>query len=399
MARYRLTVGDDASAIRGFTNTHIQCALDRVAWLGGGEVELSAGVFHLADAVHLRSGVTLRGQGATTVLRKNAMKSARLTCFHGYGHTDVCVDAPDTFTAGEGVYITDRSAFGFYANVATLIEREGDVWYIDRPHPHDYHGSHDGRVYTLFPLISAYDTARATVEALTLDGNKAENPVVLNGCRGGGVFALRCSQLTVRGLIVRDVNTEGISFQTCDDTEIDDCLVEDCTGNGLHPGSGSNRFHIHDCIARRNGASGLFYCLRVRESLLEDCLFEENGEHGVSTGARDTDNLNRGLTLRRNGGCGFYFREEEPANAPHRNLIAGCTFTENCRATGAAELLVQGAPADVVVTGNTLTRRPGVPALLLGPRVPAIALEDNAITPAGADAVVDQRGKPVNPVV
>lgn len=70
----QLSVGEEGCDIVGFTNVHIQCAVDRLAMLGGGTVELSPGIFQMADALHLRSHVTVRGSGVSTVLRKAAMK-------------------------------------------------------------------------------------------------------------------------------------------------------------------------------------------------------------------------------------------------------------------------------------------------------------------------------------
>ena len=393
MSCYRVTVGDSTCDIPGFTNRQLQAAVDHVALLGGGEVVISAGVFHLADSLHLRSKVRVIGQGAKTVLRKNAMKSARITNFLGYGHYDLCVDAPELFQPGEGVWILDDNAGGFYTSVATLTRFEHGLWYVNRPHPHDYLERSNGRVYTLFPVVSCYDTEGATVENLTIDGNMAENPVMLNGCRGGGVFAMRSAGFKALGLHVHDVNSEGISFQTCTNPEIAHCVIEDNGGTGLHPGSGSTGFHIHDCVSRRNKVCGLFYCLRVQHSLLEDCVFEDNGDHGVSTGARDTDSLNRRLTIRRNGGCGFYFRDDSALNAAHRVVIEDCDISGNCldpHGDGKAEVWVQGATDGVRLRRCAITRD-GQPCVLLGPELTDFQMAENVITPAGEGAVVDQR--------
>lgn len=61
--------------------------------LGVVVVEVAPGVFQMADALHLRSHVTVRGCGPSTVLRKAAMKKAHVSTFLGYGHYDVVVGA------------------------------------------------------------------------------------------------------------------------------------------------------------------------------------------------------------------------------------------------------------------------------------------------------------------
>jgi hypothetical protein len=379
MKKTHLTVGADACDIRGFTNTHIQCAVDRVANLGGGTVELSTGVFSLADSVHLRSGVTVCGAGPGTVLRKNAVKSARITVFLGYGHDDIVVDTPDLFALGDGVLLRDDNAMGFYTTVGTLVARDGDTWFTSRPHCHDYLSRNHGVVETVFPGVSACDVTDVALANLAIDGNLAENPIPLNGCRGGGFFALRSKNVRVRGVQVREFNGEGFSFQTCDDLELADCEARECTGNGFHPGSGSNRFHIHGCRALNNGQCGLFYCLRVRDSLLEECELRGNGSHGISIGARDTGHRNRRLVIRDNGGCGVYFRPDPPADAPHGNTIENCILEHNAATGGddAAEILLQGGPENVQVVGNTLRPRSGVPALLVRPGMPPFVNRDN----------------------
>lgn len=389
----RMTVGDAHCEIQGFTHTHIQCAVDRLAFLGGGTVELSAGVFHMADALHLRSGVTVRGQGPDTVLRKNAMKSARLVAYHGFGHQDLIVDRPDVFALGDGISVRDDQAFGFYTTVSTLVGRDGDTWHVSRPHNHDYNGARNGVAETLFPIVSAVEVEDAALEGVALDGNPEENPVMLNGCRGGGFYAWRAKRIAARAVTVRRFNGDGFSFQTCERIELADCAAEECTGSGFHPGSGSTACHIHDCRALRNGDCGLFYCLRVRDSVLEDCLFEANGGHGVSIGARDTGHLNRRLTIRANGRCGIFFRPEEAVNAPHRNTIEQCRIEHNVTRHGAedAEIVLQGEPEGVQLIGNTILRAAGTPALLIRTDMPAFVLRDNRIEPDGPDAIQDKR--------
>lgn len=390
MQRYRLTVGGEGCEIRGFTNTHVQCAVDRVAMLGGGDVELSAGTFAMADSLHLRPHVHVRGQGEATVLRKNAQKTARVNAYLGYGHYDICVAEPDVFEAGEGVWIRDDRAGGFYTTVGTLVRREGDTWFTSRPHRHDYHPQANAVVETVFPVVSAYDICDASLEDLAIDGNRSENPTMITGCRGGGVFVMRSHRVVVRRVTVQDCNSDGLSFQTCDDMELAECLVEGCSGNGYHPGSGSNRFHIHGCVARGNGQCGLYYCLRVRDSLLEDCTFEDNASHGVSTGARDTGSINRNLTVRNNGGCGFFFREHTRSDAPHANTIERCTFEHNGAEEGEAEILIQGEVDGTRLTANAIRPREGKPAVLIRPGVLSVEMADNEIE-GGGEAVVDLR--------
>lgn len=384
-----LTVGDDTCDLRGFANLQIQCAIEHVAALGGGTVELSAGTFVLTDAVHLRSGVTVRGQGGATLLRKAPMRATTVASYLGFGQRDIVVAEPERLHLGDGYILSDERSGGFYDSTGTLVAREGQLWFGNRPHAHDYTVANHGRLRTLFPLISAVDVQDVCVEGLTLEGHAAENEL-LNGCRGAALFAHRTARLTARDLRVHDFNGDGIGFQTCDDVTVTGCTVEGCTGNGLHPGSGSQRFHMRDCAVRGCGGCGIFYCLRVRDSLLEDCLFENNRSHGVGIWARDTGNVNRRLTIRGNSGCGICFIPLPEAEASHDMLFEACDLQANAVGDGPAEVIVQGQVHGVRLLGNSIARRPGVPAILVAPGTPPFESRDNRISPDGPDAVVFQ---------
>jgi hypothetical protein len=388
-----MTVGASRATIPGFTNDHIQAAVDRCAFLGGGIVELTAGTFLMRDTLRLRTGVTVRGRGKSTILLKAPLKKAAIVSFLGYGHRDLEVDKPGLFEPGDGVLIRDKNAPGFYTTVATLVRREGDVWITDRPHNHDYLGINGGVVETVFPIVSAEAVTDAVLESLRLEGNSRRNPVRANGCRACGFIALNSHRLTVRNVSVNDFNGDGFGFQTCDDFVAEGCLVENCTGNGFHPGSGSNRFRMTDCTARANKGCGLFYCLRVRHGLLEDSRFERNGSHGVSVGERDTDSVNRNLTIRGNGGAGIFIRPCARANAAHRTRIENCTLDRNCAGDeeGAAEIILQGETEGLRVVNTAIRRRAGKPGILIRKGTPPCDVKGNRITPPGAGALLDER--------
>ncbi len=319
-----LSVGDASCDICGFTNGHLQCAVDRVAALGGGVVRVSAGVFAMDDALHLRAGVTVRGCGAATVLHKNPMRRANVATVLGYGHDDLVVDAPDRFRIGDGVIVSSCKSGGFFDTTGTLIRREGDVWFLNRTYNADYAEGDGACVRTLHPLVDAVEVCDAAVEDVTLEGHSAENEM-LNSCRGGAFYAYRSRRVVARRVKARDFRGDGFSFQTCDDLELDDCHAEGCFMHGFHPGSGSNRFHIHGCSARRCDC-GLFYCLRVRDGVLEDSVFEDNRNHGVHIWARDERHLNRRLTIRRNAGCGICFMHNPPHQESNDHTFEACVL-------------------------------------------------------------------------
>jgi len=388
-ADHSISVGAEGCDISGFTNAHLQAAVDRIAECGGGRVAVSAGTFDMRDALHLRAGVTVEGQGDATVLRKAPMRQARIVTFIGHGHDDVIVDAPDRFSVGDGVLISSQRAGDFLDTVGTLVRRTGDTWFLDRVMNCNYTEQDAATVKTLHSLVDAIDIEDAAVEDLTLEGRAAENDP-LNGCRGAGFYAYRSRRITARRVTARDVNGDGFSLQVSDAIELDGCIAEDCRGSGFHPGSGSNRFHIHHCTARRC-ETGLFYCLRVRDGVLEDSAFEDNRGHGILIWARDDRHLNRRLIIRHNGGCGICFMDNPPGQTSNGHTFEACRLESNCRTdTGPAEILLQGGARDVRLIGNRIVRRPGIPGILVAPGMPPFEDENNTIEPPGPDAVVQQ---------
>ena len=66
----RISVGHSHADIIGTDNRALQAAVDYVAGLGGGIVEIGEGEYLMRDSLHLHSLVTVRGTKGKTILRK-----------------------------------------------------------------------------------------------------------------------------------------------------------------------------------------------------------------------------------------------------------------------------------------------------------------------------------------
>ena len=381
-----VTVGLSGADIVGHTNRELQAAVDRVATQGGGEVRILAGTYDMEDSLHLKSNVRVVGEGAKTILRKLPCVSSALSADLGYGHYDVSLAEPDKFRVGMGVHIHDDRSGGFYDTVATLTWREGDRFGISRMLNHDYSRRSNAVVTSIFPIISGCHLSNAEVENLTVDGNKEKN-APLNGCRGGGVYLLQAHDVKLRKLHVQNYKGDGISFQQCCNTLVEECVVEENAGLGLHPGSGSVGAILRRNACRRNGSDGIFYCLRVSFSLCEGNTIENNGGYGISIGGRDTDHLVRKNTIRGNGKAGIFFREGDLAMAASRNQIEENVLESNCRKEGAAEIDIQGETRDVHLLANTIRPDKGKAGVLVGPKCDRIVISVNNIIGENVTAI------------
>ena len=352
-ARPHVTVGLRAGDITGGDNRALQAALDYVAGLGGGVVDIGPGQYTMRDSLHLRSQVTVRGAPGQTLLRKAPSVASPLKLDGDYAEEQITVADPAGFGIGEGVAVWDKNSGGFHTTVARITGASGNTLAISLPLNADCMVENGAQAATVFPVVSGYYAEGARIEDLAIEGNKDQN-VPLNGCRGGGIFLYRCHGAVLERCIVRDYNGDGISFQQCNDVTLAACISEGNTGLGLHPGSGSQRPVLRLCVARNNGQDGLFLCWRVKQGLFEANILEDNGGFGISVGHKDTDNLFRNNQVRGNHADGVFFRNETEGMAPHRNRLENNLIENNGLQEGAAGIRVRGQTRDLVLENNTL---------------------------------------------
>jgi parallel beta-helix repeat protein len=390
----RITVGRSNADLVGADNRVLQAAVDYISALGGGIVEIGEGEFLMRDSLHLRSNVTVRGHGEKTVLRKATCVWSPLVLDGDFGEQQITLQNVKGFDIGYGVAVWDSRSGGFHTTVSRITGRRGNTFAIDNPLMADCMVSNEAQAATVFPVISGYHLRGARIEGLTIDGNKRENAVHLNGCRGAGIFLYRGFGTTIEGCTVRNYNGDGISFQQSNDVTVVECVCEDNEHLGLHPGSGSQRPTIRKCAARRNGTDGLFLCWRVRHGLFEDNVLEQNGRFGISIGHKDSDNLLRRNTVRSNGRNGVFFRNETLGMAAHRNCLEENVIEDNGTEDEAAGIRIRGETNGLVFRKNVIrdTRSDGsatqTVGILIEETVGELKLDENKIE---ADTPIDDR--------
>ena len=128
-----ITVGRTDADLIGSDNRALQAAVDYIAALGGGTVEIGPGEYHMQDSLHLRSHVTVRGQEGTTILRKADGVVSMLALDGDFGEQQITVEDATGFDVGHGVAIWDDRAGGFHTTVARITGRTGNTFSIDKP--------------------------------------------------------------------------------------------------------------------------------------------------------------------------------------------------------------------------------------------------------------------------
>ena len=87
----RITVGQSNADLIGADQRALQAAVDYVAALGGGAVEIGPGTYAMRDSLHLRPHVTVRGVKGQTILRKADAISSPLVRDGDYGEEQATV--------------------------------------------------------------------------------------------------------------------------------------------------------------------------------------------------------------------------------------------------------------------------------------------------------------------
>src|SRR5690349_6538596 len=96
----RITVGQSSADIVGSDQRALQAAVDYVAALGGGTVEIGPGTYVMRDSLHLRPHVTARGVKGQTILRKADSASPPLGCDGDFDEEHITVKDPTRFEVG-----------------------------------------------------------------------------------------------------------------------------------------------------------------------------------------------------------------------------------------------------------------------------------------------------------
>lgn len=369
----RISVGLEDADIIGDDNRALQAAVDYVAGLGGGVVEIGEGEFLMEDSLHLRSNVTLIGRGETTILVKSDGFQSELILDGDYGEEQITVADPSRFEVGIGVTILDDRSGGFHTTVATIIASDENTFRINRPLQADYLVSANAKAQNTFPIISGYYVENVEIRGISIDGNRQNNPPI-TGCRGAGIFLYRARNVHISHCYVHDYNGDGISFQQSDDIVVENCEVTDNSGYGFHPGSGSQRPILRGNKSYRNSI-GIFVCWRVKNGIFERNELCDNSKMGVSIGHKDTDNVFRDNLIARNGIYGIYFRNETEPMGAHRNLIEKNEILNNGSTDKGYGIYIDGETHDITVTGNTIEGSPY--GVFVGPKAKGVIIRQN----------------------
>jgi hypothetical protein len=369
--RLTVKVGTKSGDLIGNSEKVIQAAVDYVARLGGGTVQLLPGTFKLRNAVHLPSKIRLAGSGDDTVITRGPSESIDLSADSDWYDQEITLEKPGDFQVGDGITLMAKDANNGSQTVIkrTLVARSGNRFKLNKGLRKNLWLSGKPNCSSLFPLLTSEYTSDVLIENLTLDGNKS-NCTNLNGNYGGCVFLQDCNRYTLKKVTARNYDGDGISFQICHDVVVENCHCHDNTNLGVHPGSGSQRPIIRSNKLERNDL-GLFWCWGVKFGLAEKNFIDRNHSYGMSIGHCDTDNVMRQNEIRNSGKVGILFRDDSRGVDfwANRNLIENNRIINSGGDDGVG-IDIAGKTKDTRIINNQIVEERG-PANRTGIRIGA----------------------------
>jgi len=380
--RLTLTVGPSKADLVGNTDKVIQAAVDYVARVGGGTVHLLPGTYRMRNAVHLPSGAHIRGSGTESVLVKAPSVETKLAADSDWFDQEITLADAKGFEVGDGVCLqTENPHHGGHDVVKrTLVARSQNRFKLDRALRKNFWVDKASTVSTLFPLLTAEHATDIVIEDIVLNGNRNNN-AHLDGNHAGCIWFQDCSRIAIRGVVARNYNGDGISWQVCHDTIVERCHCHDNADLGAHPGSGSQRPIIRGSTLERN-KTGLFFCWGVQYGLAEQNTIHDNREYGISIGHRDNDNLIRANEIVRSGKVGVLFRPERGKGFTARgNRLENNRIVDSGPADGVG-IDVQGVTESNTIERNQIRETRGPASRIgikLGKEAGDIKLIDNQI--------------------
>lgn len=334
----------------------IQEAMDALGG-NGGTVTIPPGEYLLRRSIRIYSHVTLQGAGEKTILRKVKQTGSRLAAPADAESRSVSVVDATGWRAGDAIGIFDRKTVG-WLHVPTIIkEVRGNELLLERRIGRAFDPAQSGSVINYFSAISGSQVTGVVIKDLVIDGRREENPgvdtVLRRGLELGFNFAainlVDVTDSRIENCRIQGWPSDGISLQRGGGNVVTRCVVEHCRGEGYHPGGGLHDSVFSNNAARRNLASGFFFCARVQRVTVKNSQFLNNGRNGVGDlgHSGDTGNIVEENLCEGNALNGIEMLDGE-ANTVRNNICRNNSRSAAGRCSG----ILLAATARSVVSGN-----------------------------------------------
>jgi hypothetical protein len=177
----------------------IQAAIDRIAKVGGGTVEIGPGRVPLRAAIRLADGVTLVGTPGQTVLAIEPGVRRLLAAPVAIGDTEVRVEDATGLEPGDDAALEDAAGHGFRVTTATIVERTGsNTPRLSRPAESDYLPERGATIRRAHAGVGGWGVKNAAVEGVVVECTLGQpGSQQLDGCRGGWIYLFDSADVAV----------------------------------------------------------------------------------------------------------------------------------------------------------------------------------------------------------
>jgi len=386
-----ITVGGSGADIPAFTSRAIQIALHAIRERGGGVVKLNPGTFQIIGPVRLSSNISLVGSGKSTILKKCDGFKTSFVIDADWGMLKAEVKDVSGFQKGMGIQLyDDKHNQGWDVTTAVITDIQDNVIYFDNHTVNDYLSDLNGTITNGCSIIEVFGAENVKITDLVIEGNKSTNDY-LNGCRGGGIYIHQSKNCTLENVQINEFNGDSFSWQITENITVNGCEASNGGGLGFHPGTGSDRSIVENCISHHNHGDGIFLCWRVQNSIFKNNTVYAN-RNGISIGHKDTDNLFENNRVYENENHGVFFRNENEQNSGHRNVFTNNVIENNGMSRESCGFYIGGETHDITITNNTICstgKGNQTTAILVGKKSSKITAKDNQI--AGSKELVQEK--------
>ncbi|MCD6359531.1 MAG: right-handed parallel beta-helix repeat-containing protein, partial [Armatimonadetes bacterium] len=315
----------------------------------GGEVYLPPGRYLLRRSIWVPGGVTLRGAGAATILMRPPQVQTEVTAAAAAGDRRIQVKDPSGFEVGADVSVYADGVHGWHSTTAHIAAIEGDTIVLERGLNKPVDPAKNAGVINYFPMITAEHKRDITVRDLTIDGGAGRPNRGVMDFTWAALHFYDCVDITIEGCRVRNYVCDGISVQAGRGAAVTDCLIENCRGHGMHPGTGLQDSVWSGNISRDNVLDGLFFCMRVRHAVVSNNVLVNNEGCGIGHlgGGGDKYNVVSNNTCIGNGRWGIHVYDGTD------NVVTGNLCLNNSRSqAGRYPGIGVIKTTDTVISGN-----------------------------------------------
>ena len=217
----------------------------------------------------------------------------------------------------------------------------------------DYIASLNGVISNGCSIIEAVGVENVKIADLVVEGNKNTNDYI-NGCRGGGVYIHKSKNCLVENVPVNEFNGDSFSWQIDENITVRGCEASNGNGLGFHPGTGSDRSMVENCISHNNKGMAYFFAGGCRTDLQKQCRLMPTGITAFQSVIRIRIIFLKITMCMKMAIQGVLFRDETEQNSGHRNTFTNNTIENNGIAGEASGFYIGGETHDITITNNII---------------------------------------------